>query len=119
MQLYERPIPGAMFVEEEKPEAPDEERRLRARNVGVSSKLAQSEGHTQRQEPERSQCREEPGFGERQHARKGEPGGNEHDGDHEAIDAFVQFQKDGRTLHCWVSGDGSCRISGTSSADTT
>ena len=75
MQLHERPIPGAMFVEEQRPEAPDEERRLRTRNVGVAPKLAQSEDHTQRQEPERSQRqrREEPGFGEEQARAKATP----------------------------------------------
>ena len=117
--LHERPIPRAVFVEEEKPEAPDEERRFWTGNVGVSSKLAPSEPRTQRQEPERRQRCEGPGFGEGGRARESEPGGNQHNGDHEAIDAFVQFQKDGRTLHCWISDDGSRRISGASSADTT
>ena len=55
MQLHERPIPGAMFVEQQRPEAADEERRLRTGNVGVSPKLAPSEDHTQSQQPERSQ----------------------------------------------------------------
>jgi len=65
MQLHERPIPGAMFVEEQGPEALQEERRLRTSNVGVSPELAQATSHTQSQEPERSQRQrcEEPDSG--------------------------------------------------------
>ena len=105
MQPHEGPIPGAMFVQQQEPEAPEEERGFGTGNVGVSPELAQATSHSQSQESERSQRqrRGEPDFGEEQDARDREPADHEHDGDREAIDAFVQVQKHCGTLHCRVS----------------
>ena len=74
------------------PEAPEEERRFGTRNAGVAPELAQATRHTETQESERSQRqrRDEPDFAEEQDARDRDGGGNEHDGDREAIDAFVR-----------------------------
>jgi hypothetical protein len=110
MQFQERPIPGAMFVEQQGSEGADEERRFWTRNVRVSPKLAPSEPRSQEQKSEWRQRREQPGSRERQDAREGEAGSHEHDGDRQAIDAFVEIQKDRRTFHYyWVSVDRVCR----------